>query len=427
MNAFLPDIGGPPQTITLRWTGVEVGSGLTAMHALNRAGSVDEAIEAMRGWPSTVVNGLVADVEGNIGYHVAGFVPRRREAARHYRDATDPGDVWRGYLPFDELPHAVNPVQGWLASANQPPWRRDPPNFTYLRGAAWADGGRMRRITQRLEAGGTPGVDGVAKMTPEQIASIQGDVFSVRAAELVPHLLRRLDKVPAGTNDADAESVVRDVLAGWDYNFTIESPAPSVWVAFWERWIRRVAAVRFPERQVNLAATQAGAVARLALLGDPGGVAWFGDHDVDSAVAEAASAALGWLRETLGPSPADWRWGQAHTITWEHALATQGPREVRADAAALFNVGPFPTSGGPVVRAAGYSTAHPFQVPSGATYRLVADLSPNGGMVATSTTGQSGHPSSPHYADQASLWLGDRYHPFAVHGYQTEATTRIEP
>ena len=63
----------------------------------------------------------------------------------------------------------------------------------------------------------------------------------------------------------------------------------------------------------------------------------------------------------------------------------------------------------------------------GASYRMVADLAPGGGLLATLTTGQSGHPGSPHYADQVPLWLGDTYHPVLAEDTGTEGTTTIRP
>jgi penicillin amidase len=247
-------------------------------------------------------------------------------------------------------------------------------------------------------------------------------VVSLRAAELVPVLLSRVE----GSARSDA-AILCDVLRSWDSRFVVDSPAPTVWIAFWERWLRRVAAERFPEHLVGLAATQAGAVARLALLGDPAGQRWFEQRPIDLTLRTTLQETLTWLAEQFGPSPEDWLWGRTHTVTWEHALATHGPAEMREPAAALFNVGPFATSGGPTVRAAGFSTAHPFRVTGGATYRLVADLSPGGSTFATTTTGQSGHPGSPHYADQVPLWLEDSYHPLAFDGFEPEAITRLEP
>ncbi len=83
--------------------------------------------------------------------------------------------------------------------------------------------------------------------------------------------------------------------------------------------------------------------------------------------------------------------------------------------AKLFDLGPFETSGGTgTVRAAGYSTARPFVLTGLASYRMVVDLADPARAWATTTGGQSGHPTSPHYGDHAQFWLEDRYHPLLM-------------
>jgi penicillin G amidase len=432
--------GSPPgPLISLRWAGLEYGSGLEALLALNVAGSVSEGLRALSGWVCPVANALLADTGGSIAYHAIGRVPRRRAARRAYRDAADPADAWQGFIPFEALPQRSDPPEGWLATANQPPWSSDPPGLSYLGGAAWADGWRRRRIKERLTA--------APRLSPAEIGAVQGDVVGGRGAELAPalvHLLQspapasRLEATPPSrpapaTGGAPEETLqaARDLgalVAGWDGSYSLESVAPTVWTAFWEQWLRRVAEVRFPAHLVPLVTSQAGAVARGLLLERDTSPPWLGSPHLATVVAETAAATLAWLRQRLGPDSASWRWGEVHSVTWSHPLSSIGPPGQRAAASALFDVGPFPTTGGTgTVRAAGHSTAHPFRVTGGATYRLLADLSPGGGLLATTTTGQSGHPGSPHYADQAPLWLNDTYHPLAMDGFQAEGVTRISP
>ncbi len=348
-------------------------------------------------------------------------------------------------LDFDRLPQLADPPRGWLATANQPPWRHDPPGMAYVAGGAWADGWRGRRIRQRLEAH--------APQSPAELGSIQADVASGRAIELVPRLLAlvegagRVEAAPAMAGRAVGEAAGRPeptlaqacaLLRRWDGGFGLDSAAPTIWTAFWELWTRRVAAARLPagvapppvpgSLGAPVAATQAGAVARRLLLGHDTDPPWFGERSIAAEAAQTLALAVEWLQQRFGPHPEQWQWGRAHTVTFTHPLAEAGPPHQREAARRLFNVGPFPTSGGQsIVRAAAYSVAEPFQVVSGATYRLVADLSPSGGIVTTSTTGQSGHPGSPHYADQASLWLEDRYHPLPMDAFESEGVTTIVP
>jgi penicillin amidase len=403
---------GPP--LSLRWAGLEVESGLDALLALNAAGSVAAGIEALSGWVCPIANAIFADTAGRIAYHAVGRVPDRDRAVRAYRDAGDPDAAWRGFIPYTAMPQSFDPPDGVIATANQPPWTADPPGLAYLGSAAWADGWRMHRIKQRLGA--------APRLSPDEVAAVQGDAVGGRAAALAPVVARLL----AAGGDAGRE--VAAVLDGWGGDFDLRGVAPTVWTAFWERWLRRVAAARFPAHLAPLVAGQAGAVARDLLLGRDTSPPWFGAADVAAEAEQAAAGALAWLRERLGPDGAHWAWGATHTVTWRHPLSSGGPPEMRAAAAAVFDVGPFPTTGGTgTVRAAGYDPAHPFRVSGGATYRLVADLSPGGGLRTTSTTGQSGHPGSPHYADQARLWLEDDYLTLPLDAFEANGVTRILP
>jgi penicillin amidase len=322
------------------------------------------------------------------------------------RDANDPADAWDGFLDFDALPRVENPARGWVATANNVPWHRDP---GYIASGAWSDGYRARRIRLRLTA--------KERLAPEEVAAVQGDTMSGRAADLVPALLELV--APGGT--AQERQAIR-ALQRWDGDQTLESVGASVWTAFWVEWTRELARARFPALLVETAALRIGNVARHLLLGER--LPWL-DADPAAVVRRAFAAALAKLERVAGPNPGDWRWGRLHRVTHPHPLA------ITPDLAALLNTGPYPTTGGQSVRAAGFNLGVPFPVTSGSTYRFMADLSRPDRLISVQTLGQSAHPASPHYRDQTRLWLENRYHPFWMDDAEVEANleseTRIRP
>ena len=398
--------GNPP--LSLRWVGAGPTTGFEAMLGLMRADSVDAVQAALSQWPFPNLNFVFADRAGRIGYHAVGTVPRRSSPWLGFRPADQAPHQWEGAWAFEELPHLVDPERGWVATANNPPWGGAGP---YLALGNWSDGYRFQRIRERIE--------GQEKLSVDAVAAIQADVLHARARDLGP-------VVAAWAQQSDDAEIRRvgQVLEEWDGAYTVDAVGPALFEAFWHMWLERVARARFPAHVIGLVASRAGAVARQLLQGED--VDWFpAAIEVGDEVQAALGAALAWLRERVGPGPEEWRWGRVHQVRFPHPLGLES-----AALAAVLSPGPFETSGGTgTVRAAGFSMASPFAMTSGSTYRMVVDLADPARARSTTTGGSSGHPGSPHYADQTGLWLADEYHPLCmvVEEGDVEGTLELRP
>ena len=96
------------------------------------------------------LNFVYADVDGNIGYHSAGMLPRRR----NYRgdvpvDGSSGNFEWDGYIPFEELPSVYNPPSGMIVTANQDPF---PDKFGYPVNGNFAPPYRFAQFAALLSA-----------------------------------------------------------------------------------------------------------------------------------------------------------------------------------------------------------------------------------------------------------------------------------
>lgn len=405
VNHVLPSVaeGGDPP-LALRWVGQEHLDDVRALVAIGRARDWASFRAALRDWSVPVFNFVYADRAGHVGYQCAGRVPLRGRVVRGYRAANEPADAWRGYVPFDALPRLEDPPRGYVASANE---RVAPDDYPYPLYGAWANGDRATRIRQVLEP--------TARFDRAQAAALQNDLQSHRAERLVPPLLRRL----AGTDDPDAR-LARDLLAGWDYRYTLDSPAPTLFEAVLDRWRARVARERFPERLVPLVQAQGSAAARLLEADD---LPWFAG-DKGAALLDAVRSALALVRERFGPDPAGWTWGAAHQAHWRHVLSNEAT-------APAFDVGPAPVDGcGDTVRNTG-SGPPLFAAASGAEYRLVVDFADPDRFWAVQNVGNSGQPGSRHYADQFDPWRAGAYHVVPLRRpdleRDLEGVTRLEP
>ena len=102
------------QRLALRWTAAEPGMLQYPFIDIDRAQNWRAVHRPRsRGCPGPGSNFVYADVDGNIGYHAAGALPRRR----NYRgdvpvDGSSGNFEWDGYIPFDELPSVYNPPSG---------------------------------------------------------------------------------------------------------------------------------------------------------------------------------------------------------------------------------------------------------------------------------------------------------------------------
>ena len=406
VNRFVPPVnpGGDPP-LALRWVGLEHLDDVRPILSVGRSQNWEQFRSALAAWSIPAFNWVYADTEGHVGYQCTGRIPVRGRVVRGFRDPGDPRDRWVGYIPYEAMPRLENPRRGFVSSANNAPV---PDDYPYPFYGALGSGERAIRIRETIEK--RENFDRLAS------ANLQNDTLAVRAREVCPGLIGRL----ANSNDPAAR-LVRDQIDGWDYRYETESPAPTVFEAFYSVWKDRVARERFPAHLRSLVTGQ-GSVALRVLQDD--GLDWF-RGDTSEAIVESARQAVHTLTEHFGPNPENWTWGQVHRAYFHHPLSN----EASADA---FDVGPSGVSGTyDTVRNTGLGSAPLFAADSGAEYRLVVDLSDPDRLWATQNIGQSGQPGSPHYSDQFADWVSGEYHAVSFNRVVVEAektaSVRIVP
>lgn len=403
MNHVLPVVDGESHNmpLALRWVGQEHLDDVRACVALGRARDWDAFTDSLRDWSVAVFNFGYADATGRVGYQCAGRVPIRGRTVRGYRDANEPADQWQGYIPFDELPRMVDPPRGYVASANE---RAAPDDYPYALYGSWGTGHRAARLHQAL---------GENEPNDREAAiALQNDVKSCRAERACPALAGWLE-------DAEQPDAVllREVLSEWDYRYTLESTAPTLFETFMHVWQEGVAREHFPEHVVPLVKGAGGAAMQLIERGDDE-LKWF-STDVRDEIVAAACAAVAQLRAARGSDPVNWQWGKVHQAHWRHPVN------------AAFDIGPAPVDGGPDCLRNTGAGQDSLEATSGAEYRLVFDFAEPDRFLAVQNIGNSGEPGSPHYSDQFEAWLAGSYHTVSLARADVErdaeATTIVEP
>ncbi|MEP6475580.1 MAG: penicillin acylase family protein [Gemmatimonadota bacterium] len=380
--------------ISTRWTMLETGFDGGALVAAARAGSVRQWLEAMSIWGAPAQNMIVADRAGSIAIRSTGRFPLRpgKVAGNQLEDGTSSASDWTGYWPLSAYPQAIDPAQGYLASANQQPI--DPKVNPAYFGSNWASPWRAERINQILRAD--------SAMTPDKIRQMQTDPASPRADLLVPWFLNAANVDPG---DVQLQRAAR-TLEQWDRRYTRDNHRAILFEAamrelnakLWDELVPG-SGFRAPDGTLMEPPPYPGLMVVAELLQDPGN-AWWDDRRTPDKIETrddilAASLRAAYVRtvaEYGDPDRGGWTWSTRWTMQVPHLLRLPGMASP-----------PVSVQGGP-------STLSPSSrgVDFGASWRMVVELGPTVRAWGVYPGGQSGNPASPRYLDHLQKWsLGE--------------------
>jgi penicillin G amidase len=359
-----------------------------------QARTVEEALRVAVGLGIPAQNFVAGDVDGHIGWTIAGPIPRRvgfdGSRPTSWADGTR---RWNGYLSADEQPRLIDPPSGRIWTANAPVINGEP--LAAIGEGGYADGIRARIIRDRLMQ--------IDKATPVDMLSVQLDataLFHARWRTLLLEILtpavqqadsrraefRRLVET-TWTGRADPESVsyllvrtfravlARDVFgaiadsikhqdATFDYSRTLRSEGP-----LWQL---------VTEKPVHLL--------------NPKYASWNAQllAAVDAAILELTSGG-----QLLG----DRSWATFNRALVAHPLGTV-PLVGR-----LVNLPSDPLPGD-------VYTPRAHSPRTGPSERMAVSPGREHEGILHMPTGQSGHPLSPHYSDQHHAWVSGEPLPF---------------
>lgn len=523
------DGDGTISAISFDYTGLDPLGVFHSLDGWGHADSVEEMQELARGLVAYSQNIVAADASGSVLYTSYQAIPCRADLPRSadgtWAPGADPnqlldGTTYGGFevviddagmvddsfppddrrcmLPLDEVPHSIDPPQGWVATANN-----DPGGYaldgvlensgTYI-GGPWDGGARMHRISELLDE------DRGAHSLDTMIA-LQDDHQSPFGRILVPHLLAAIDRartfsetdgpltedegrmVDVYNENLERFTEVRERLQGWSdrgfiahsgvetfYNLpTDEEIEDSVATTIFNAWKGQLADLALGDEAAMQLSRTGGTHGRMRVM----------KQMLEARGPEAADAVAGWLDETeesvfwdvlgteeversdevmllsleaaldllSGPATGDaeggfdtedmgqWRWGMRHLVKFESVLA----EFLGDDPTFSFLTDQFAITPDRLPIAEGLSSDDPraalpwyprpgdtesvdasnfgwntsrFTYGSGPVFRMVIALGPGGvSGVNILPGGQSALTDSPHFDDQAALWLGNETWP----------------
>jgi penicillin G amidase len=361
------------QRLALYWLGHRTSDETSAMLALNRARSWDEFMTALEGLAIPALNMIYADTHGRIGQALAAWLPKRPPQLPPDFIA-EMADIrhWQELVTARDLPHSLDPPQGFVASAND-----RPPPAEVLIGHFFSPDNRIDRLREVLQ-----GAEGV---TVEDMARLQQDVRLPAALELRDLLVALAE----ASTDGTTASPLLAALKEWDGEYGVQSAGA---LAF-EFLAYHLVADLHGRRSLDLylATWDPWAVLRQDLAN-------LDKQKLQRRMPRAlARAERGFRRYGT--------WGEAHRMRLEHPLAAL------PIAGRHFRFADFPTGGS---NETVMKTAHGFsggrhRVKFGANARHISDLGDPDANYFCLLGGQDGWIGSANFIDQLDLWRSGRH------------------
>jgi penicillin amidase len=396
--------GGETPALVLQFTGFYATRELRAFQTWNRAKNLDDFKAGLASFDFGSQNWSYADADGNLAYFTSGELPLRRdleEGTIHgtppffVRDGSGPANwlpdwdhtegQWIPFavMPFEEMPHAINPENGFFVNANNDPagvtldnnplnqTRPSKPGAIYYLNPGYANGLRAGRITRLIR----DRLDDGKKISISQMMAFQANTQQLDAELMTPFLLEafanalredapsELQALAADAGVAEAVGRLADwdfstptgIPEGWDARDTngnqtyalprkerLASVAATIYNVWRAKLIRQVVDARLADLGVSgVGSSDALKAVHHLLSSEP--FTGFGASGVDffpepaglsSAEDRRDATLLGALRtaldalasddfaEAFGNSTkqSDYRWGRLHRITFDHPL-----------------------------------------------------------------------------------------------------------
>ncbi len=400
-----PAAGSDTETaVSLAWTALTPSRTADAIFGLNTATDWTSFRDAVSSFAVPAQNIVYADRDGHIGYQAPGQVPIRKSG----NDGLQPQAGWRSendwtgdYVPFEGLPHVLDPDEGFVVTANQ---AAIGPDYPYHLTDDWDQGYRSQRIRDLLEQR----IADAGTLSVADLTEMQTDTRSPLAPVLVPRLLD-ID-LPRGYWSAGQRQLRR-----WDFGQSADSAPAEYFNVVWRTLLELTFHDEMPE-DVWPSGGDRWIAVMAGLLDDPRST-WWDDQETpevetrDDILRLAMTEARDQVTRLDAVAVDGWTWGHLHRLELtDQMLGTSGVGPVEW----LVNRDGWEVGGGPAaVNATANLASEGYTVDFAPSMRMVVSLADFDDSRWVNLTGVSGHPFSDHYTDQTDLWARGETLPWA--------------
>lgn len=384
---------------------------LEGAYGFAHAHSMEELKESVAIVHAPGLNVMYGDTAGNIAWWTTGHLVKYADHVNTKRvlDGASGEDEPMEVLPFALHPQSENPPTGYVYSANNQPEAVD----GFLIPGYYVPEIRARRITNLL--------DHQSVWSAEEVRDMANDDTTPTYPEILKTILPLIDKEKHAS--AIAQQSI-EIMQKWTGSHGLEDIGPTLFYKLTNRMMYLAMVDELGEKDYTAISTTHLIKRSLPYFLANDSSLWWDNmltQDLKESRAEicnqAFSEALTELEEMLGNEVSEWKWAKIHTVEHEHPLGKQPPLDK------LFNVGPFPIAGGQeVINNTGFSNSPSgmYKAKMGPSRRAVIDFADLEHAQTILPTGQSGNPMSPHYSDQAEMYVRGEYRTMLINRKEIE-------
>ncbi|WP_214079621.1 penicillin acylase family protein [Mesotoga sp.] len=380
VDSFLKG-AGRAENFSLKYVAIdEMKTPITGMLSMMRSRNWEEFTGGLSDYMFPGIHVVYADVSGNIGYHTAAAIPIRSGRLGLPQIGWTGNEEWTGYLPFEDLPHVLNPSLGFVASANHLPVGDWYPYSLTIGTGGTGHNPRSMRLYELLDNQNEFTFESFSEIHRDNVSAIARDFLNLAGILLQRNLL------------SQSSSRLLNVFSDWDYRLVENSRAADIAETLVQTMHR---SLRVDSSTATLASKYGGGHAgNIFLLRSV-----LSENEIYGMLTDEEELAV-WVNQVIETATANIRedTSQVRPQVMVYQANLEGFPSILPNANRIM---PSLTT----------TSANTIWSQLGNSYTQVVDLSNIDNSRAFLPPGISEDPRSPHFFDQVALWVAGETRP----------------